>query len=243
MVSHTAILLAGVVWCTILGFGSNFDVSGLLEYVGISWPESASSDDWTQVAAHESFQANHADAAKYVFRSKGGRCWGPLQDMKEANKYFKEIKETGVLGLFPFNQPLQGKPQPALQVTDCCHRQLVPPSHNLRSIQDFLHAQKAVIWSLPRRGLTCTSTLQVEVNNSDIKLQGDSLVEYLERYFVAPEMQLLPQKYWDDAGWAGFEMKVKVSLAFVIQAVGQPGCTMSQIPAVFITTALHPVVA
>lgn len=54
--------------------------------------------------------------------------------------------------------------------------------------------------------------LQVEVTDSDITLQGDSLVEYLDRYFVAPEMNLLPQEYWTEAGWTEFEMKLKVKV-------------------------------
>ncbi|KAL3142162.1 hypothetical protein ABBQ38_002520 [Trebouxia sp. C0009 RCD-2024] len=103
--------------------------------------------------------------------------------MKEANKYFGEIKETGVLGLFPFNQPLQGMPQPALQV---------------------------------------------EITDSDIKLQGDSLVEYLDRYFVAPEMNLLPQEYWTEAGWTEFEMKLKVSGGYRICKPYMPDLPISQ---------------
>lgn len=114
---NAAVMSAGVVWWTIVGFGSNFDMSGLLEYVAISWPSSASSNCWTQVAAHEDFLANDLKAAQQLFRTNGGERWAPLQDMKEANKYFGEIKGTGVLGLFPFNQPLQGMPQPAIQVS------------------------------------------------------------------------------------------------------------------------------
>lgn len=112
-----------MIWWTIVGFGSNFDVSGALEYVAISWPASASNNDWTQVAALESFLANDSSAAKHLFRSSGGESWAPLEDMKEANKYFNEVRGTGVLGLFPFNQPLQGKPQTALQVITIMSRQ------------------------------------------------------------------------------------------------------------------------
>lgn len=118
---NAAIMSAGVVWWTIVGFGSNFDMSGALEYVAISWPKSAlsndrTSNDWTQIAAHADFLANDERAAQQLFRTNGGECWAPLEDMKEATKYFAEIKETGVLGLFPFSQPLQNMPQPGLQV-------------------------------------------------------------------------------------------------------------------------------
>lgn len=61
--------------------------------------------------------------------------------------------------------------------------------------------------------------LQVEITDSDIKLQGDSLVEYLDRYFVAPEMNLLPQEYWTEAGWTEFEMKLKVKVETDLDAV------------------------
>lgn len=54
------------------------------------------------------------------------------------------------------------------------------------------------------------NVFQVEVTKEAIRLQGDDLVEYLDRYFVAPEMGLLPPEYWTDAGWKGFEMKLKV---------------------------------
>lgn len=111
---------AGVVWHTIVGFGSNFDLSGLLEYVA-SWPSTCSSHDWREIANHDSFLTNAPDAAANLFRSDGGKCWAPLADMREANRYFKEIKDTGVLGLFPFDQPLQGIPQPAIKVCTAPH--------------------------------------------------------------------------------------------------------------------------
>lgn len=107
---------AGVMWYTIVGFGSNFDLSGALEYVAISWPSTCSGHDWREVAAQDKFLTNAPDAAANLFRSDGGKCWAPLANMREANKYFKEIQDTGVLGIFPFDQPLQGTAQPAIQV-------------------------------------------------------------------------------------------------------------------------------
>ena len=134
-------MISGMIWCTMVGFGSNFDVSGALEYVAISWPASVSNNDWTKVAALESFLANDASAAKHLFRSNGGESWAPLESMREANKYFKEIPGTGVLGLFPFNQPLQGKPQTALQVITVMSRhckRLTPQKRRYRKYTSIL---------------------------------------------------------------------------------------------------------
>lgn len=53
--------------------------------------------------------------------------------------------------------------------------------------------------------------LQVVVTNNDINLQGDSLSHFLSKYFVHPDMKLLPDKYWQDAEYHGFVMNLKVS--------------------------------
>lgn len=57
--------------------------------------------------------------------------------------------------------------------------------------------------------------LQVQVTDNDIKLQGESLHDTLSRYFVAPEMRLMPQSFWDDGHWNGFKMKLKVTASRV----------------------------
>ena len=46
--------------------------------------------------------------------------------------------------------------------------------------------------------------LQVRVEEADIKLQGVGLKNLLEKYFVAPELRLLPADYW--TGYRGFKM-------------------------------------
>lgn len=46
--------------------------------------------------------------------------------------------------------------------------------------------------------------LQVHVEDADIKLQGCSLKDLLEKYFVSPEFKLLPSDYW--AGYKEFKM-------------------------------------
>ena len=57
--------------------------------------------------------------------------------------------------------------------------------------------------------------LQVQVTDNDIKLQGESLHDTLSRYFVAPEMRLMPQSFWDGGHWNGFKMKLKVTASRV----------------------------
>lgn len=52
-------------------------------------------------------------------------------------------------------------------------------------------------------------SVQVQVTTDDIILQGDSLREYLSTYFVDPRMKLLEESYWSDAGYAGYEMRLK----------------------------------
>lgn len=46
--------------------------------------------------------------------------------------------------------------------------------------------------------------LQARVEEADIKLQGVGLKNLLEKYFVAPELRLLPADYW--TGYRGFKM-------------------------------------
>lgn len=55
----------------------------------------------------------------------------------------------------------------------------------------------------------CTCAVQVQVEDADIKLQGCSLKDLLEKYFVSPDHDLLPSEYW--TGYKGFEMVLIVS--------------------------------
>ena len=50
----------------------------------------------------------------------------------------------------------------------------------------------------------------MKVEDADIELQGVSLKELLEKYFVARELGLLPQDYW--TGYRGFSMVLIVSM-------------------------------
>ena len=51
--------------------------------------------------------------------------------------------------------------------------------------------------------------MQMKVEDEDIKLQGVSLKELLEKYFVARELGLLPTDYW--TGFKSFTMVLIVS--------------------------------
>lgn len=144
---------AGVVWCTILGYGSNFDITGNLEYRAISWPSSSSSDSWRDVAADALFKSSYKDAPEQFFRSNGGKCWAPLANMREANKYFKQIEETGVLSLFPLGQPMQGEPRPTPTVSDPSYGQAHLSECTLACFADIMClSQDADSVSMPRLG-------------------------------------------------------------------------------------------
>lgn len=109
------LLTAGRLWNTLLGYGSNFELRGLLEYRTISWPRDVRGSTWREVAAHAEFDGG-VKTAEQFFRSDGGKQWAPLEDLKDAHRYFNKIQETGVLGLFPLGQSLQGEEQLAPQV-------------------------------------------------------------------------------------------------------------------------------
>ena len=108
-------LTADRLWYTILGYGNNFELRGLLEYRTISWPKEVRGSKWREVAAHAEFDGG-VQTAEQLFRSDGGKQWAPLEDLKDAYRYFNKIQGTGVLGLLPLGQALQGEEQPAPQV-------------------------------------------------------------------------------------------------------------------------------
>jgi len=49
------------------------------------------------------FQCGSLEAYKDLFRT-GGKSWATLRDLAAAHGHFREIKGTGVLGIFPFGQ-------------------------------------------------------------------------------------------------------------------------------------------
>ena len=50
--------------------------------------------------------------------------------------------------------------------------------------------------------------VQACVSDDDIKMQGVSLSELLAKYFLHPDLRLLPESYWKD--FKGFEIKLHV---------------------------------
>lgn len=63
--------------------------------------------------------------------------------------------------------------------------------------------------------------LQVLITDDDIILQGESLYDTLSRYFVAPEMRVMPQSFWDDGHWNGFKIKLTVTASEVHHKLAQ----------------------
>ena len=57
----------------------------------------------------------------------------------------------------------------------------------------------AVLFGVDLAEASLLVVLQVQVTDDDIRLQGESLHDTLSRYFVAPEMKLMPQSFWEDA--------------------------------------------
>lgn len=53
------------------------------------------------LAAENFFQRGSREAFHELF-SSGGKNWATMKTLNTAHKYFREIKETGVLGIFPF---------------------------------------------------------------------------------------------------------------------------------------------
>lgn len=87
----------------------------MLEYRTVSWPREVKGSKWREVAAHAEFDGG-VKTAEQFFRSDRGMQWAPLEDPRDAYRYFGKIKGTGVLGLFPLGQALQGEEQPPPQV-------------------------------------------------------------------------------------------------------------------------------
>ena len=86
-----------------LAFGSNFDTEGLYSFRKLCWPASFTGTSLLQLADEEFFQCGSKEAFQDMFRTEG-KPWACLKDLAAAHSYFKEIKGTGVLGIFPFGQ-------------------------------------------------------------------------------------------------------------------------------------------
>lgn len=54
-----------------------------------------------ELAAKDFFGHGSIEAYEHLFRTDG-KTWATLKTLNIAHKYFKEIKDTGVLAIFPF---------------------------------------------------------------------------------------------------------------------------------------------
>lgn len=63
--------------------------------------------------------------------------------------------------------------------------------------------------------VTCYASMQADVSNDDIKMQGVSLTELLSKYFLHRSSRLLPEAYWRD--FRGFDIKLHVSIILTSQ--------------------------
>ena len=94
---------AGSVWHTLIAFGSNFDTEGFYSYRRLSWPSTFWGTSVQDLADADFYQCGSREAYSDLFRAEG-KAWATLRDLAAAHAHFKEIKETGVLGIFPFGQ-------------------------------------------------------------------------------------------------------------------------------------------
>ena len=93
---------AGTIWHTLLAFGDNFDHEGLYSFRRLAWPATFSGTVEDLIESGF-FQCGSEEAYRDMFRADG-KSWATLRDLSAAHGHFKEIKETGVLGIFPFGQ-------------------------------------------------------------------------------------------------------------------------------------------
>lgn len=106
--------LAGAVRCCIIGYGSNFDLEMNMDFVIITWPDHVKCETWQELQEHAQGLGGET-AFRRLFR-QGGEAWAPLEDLSTAYEYLDQILETGVLGLFPMGQPLEGLDQAPAEV-------------------------------------------------------------------------------------------------------------------------------
>ena len=119
----TRVPAAGTIWHTLLAFGANFDYDGLYNFRGLSWPASFMGTSLQSLADAQFYHCGSLDAYKDLFRT-GGKTWATLRDIAAAHAHFKEIKGTGVLGIFPFGQESTTLKVPAVVQANSC------PVHN-----------------------------------------------------------------------------------------------------------------
>ena len=94
-------MTADTVWHTLAAIGSNFDGDGFYNLRRLSWPSSFAGTTMEHLAAADFFHCGSREAFHELF-SSGGKSWATMKTLNIAHKYFREIKETGVLGIFPF---------------------------------------------------------------------------------------------------------------------------------------------
>ena len=112
-------LAAGEVWHTLAAIGSNFDSDGFYNLRRLSWPSSFTGTAVEDLAAENFFQRGSKEAFHELF-SAGGKNWATMKALSIAHKYFREIKETGVLGIFPFGlrgNDIQVSDSPVLKIS------------------------------------------------------------------------------------------------------------------------------
>ena len=81
-----------------------------MEFVVISWPTDVRCKSWQELTVDPSFSGG-IQACQRLFRTpknSGAKPWAPLKDLQTAYRYLDKIETTGVLGLFPWDQPLPG---------------------------------------------------------------------------------------------------------------------------------------
>ena len=83
--------------------GSNFDQDGFYNLRRLAWPESFTGSRVQDLVDQGFYGRGSLRACEELFK-EGGKQWATLKNLKQAHKLFKEIKTTGVLGIFPFGQ-------------------------------------------------------------------------------------------------------------------------------------------
>lgn len=96
-------IAAGGIWHTLLAVGDNFDYDGFYNFRGLSWPASFTGTTLQDLVDNNFHGCGSLEAYQDMFKTSG-KSWATLRDLAAAHAHFKEIKGTGVLGIFPFGQ-------------------------------------------------------------------------------------------------------------------------------------------
>ena len=99
---------AGVIWHTLAAIGSNYDSDGFYNLRRLSWPSSFEGTTVGDLAAQNFFGCGSHETFRDLFScsdgtTSDGAAWAAMKNLNIAHKYFREIKETGMLGIFPFH--------------------------------------------------------------------------------------------------------------------------------------------